>query len=294
MNATLFDLTLKLAKKLGAVKENIATGGAVGTLIDTDHLIEADDFWNEATIWIVRDAAGAGGAPENEYSGILNFTQSTGVAGFHDDMSVAPAVGDRYAIALPRYPIQDLIYLINSALEQMAVSFTDTSLSSVSSQTEYDLPSVAQNYDLRQVWEQRRTGAANDNQWVKHYDWDIQRTDTGSPDKLIFATAPVGNRLLKLEFVDQHPELFVASDELRENVHPDLVVANAAVIAMERRLQDPADEDPNIQRLLTRFDDQAAIAQAEKPIANPQRTTKLLTFHEFGGRRRYPGDQQPR
>ncbi len=294
MNQTLFDLTLKLAKKLGAVREQLATGGGTTSLIDTEQLLEADEFWNEGTIWLVRDAAGAGGAPEGEFSGILDFTNSTAVVDLHETLTQAIAVGDRYAIALPRYPLHDLIYLINEALDATIVSFTDkTSLSTVSGQTEYDLPSVSQNYDLRRVWEQRRTGAANDNQWVRLYGWDVERTDTGSPDRLVFGLAPYGNRQLKLEFVDAHPNLYLSSDELREHVHGDLIVANAAVIAMERRLQDPSDEDPNIRQLLDRFDGQAVIAQAEKPIQNPQRNTKLLTFRHVG-RSRYPGDRQPR
>lgn len=294
MDQTLFDLSLKLAKKLGAVREQLATGGSTTSLVDDEQLLEADDFWNEGTIWVTRDAAGAGGAPENEFSGIVDFTNSSGTADLHETLTQSIAVGDRYAIALPRYPLHDLIYLINEALDATRVSFTDkTSLSTVSGQTEYDLPSVAQNFDLRRVWEQRRTGASNDNQWVRLYDWDIERTDTGSPDRLVFALAPVGNRQLKLDFVDAHPNLYVASDELREHVHGDLIVANAAVIAMERRLQDPADEDPNIKQLLDRFDGQAVIAEAEKPIRNPQKNTKLLIFRDVG-RSRYPGDHQPR
>jgi hypothetical protein len=294
MTDTLFNLTHGVARKLGALRDNIATGGSTTTLIDVDHLVEADEFWNEGTIWITRDAGGLGAAPEGEYSGIVDFTNATGLADLHETLTAAIAVGDRYSIATNRYPLHQLIAAVNEALLNMGtVPLVDKTLSGSSSNTEYDLPSVDINLDLRRVYEQRRTGAADDNQWVRRYDWHIEKQASGA-DKLIFDTAPEGSRLIKLEYQGIHAPLFVASDALNEKVHANRVIYLAALAMLEHRHQDPADEDPTLLGQIQRLDAQSQIAMVEHPIVSPQKNTKMLILRDVNRGRRYPGDREPR
>ena len=292
MTDTLSDLTYKVARKLGAVRESLATGGSTTTLIDLDHLIEADDFWVEGVIWILQTTDGL--APIKEYSGIADFTLSTNLADLHETLTAAIGSGDRYAIGIHRYGIDALIGAVNEALLSMGlIPLVDKSITTVAGQTEYALPSTSFNLDVRKVSEQRRTGAPDDNEWIKLYDWDIERQVAGTPNKLIFVSGPVGNRLLKIDFLDIHPELFVTTDALNENVHSDRVVYDAAMFLLEHRLQDPADDDPSILKQLERVETRGILAKAEHPIQKPQRTTKLLTFGNAFSRRS-PGDNNPR
>ena len=292
MTDTLSDLTYKVARKLGAVRESLATGGSTTTLIDLDHLIEADDFWVEGVVWVLQTTDGL--APIKEYSGIADFTLSTNLADLHETLTAAIGSGDRYAIGIPRYGIDALIGAVNEALISMGtIPLVDKSITTVAGQSEYNLPSTSLNFDLRKVEEQRRTGAVDDNEWVKLHDWGIEESVAGVANKLIFRGGPVGNRLLKLSYVDTHPAMFVSTAQLNEKVHSDMVVYPAAMFMLEHRLQDPADDDPSILKQLERVETRGILAQAEKPIQRPTRTTKLLTFPNAFSRRS-PGDQQPR
>ncbi len=292
MTDTLFDLTYGVARKLGATRTSLATGGSATTLIDIDHLVEADDFWNEGSVWVLQTTDD--NAPVKEFSGIADFTLSTNLADLHETLTAVIGAGDRYAIAGKRYGIDDLIQAVNEALLNMGtVPLVDKTLTGASSQTEYDLPSVDANLDLRRVYEQRRTGASDDNQWVRRYDWHIEPQASGV-DKLIFTTAPEGSRLIKLEWMIVHTPLYLASDALNEKVHANRVIIPAALSLLEHRLQDPADEDPSIERQMQRLDGQSQLVELEQPIIAPQKNTKMLILRDVNAGRRYPGDREPR
>lgn len=295
MSANLGELTLKLARKLGATREGVATGGSTTTLVDTVGLTQADDYYNGGSVWCVRDAGGLGAAPEDQFVEVIDFVKSTATATLRTGiLSAALAANDRYAIATARYRVDDLIGRINGAILKLGpYAITDTtSLTTVAGQTEYTLPSVDLNYELREVWEQRRTGAANDNQWIKRYDWYPEKLSSGA-DKLIFTIAPVGNRALKLVYLLIHTELYAFDDTLNEKISPELVIAHAAVGAVEARIADPTDGDGTLRDQFRIFTDELALARAEHVTDRPARTTKLLTLRR-AETRRYPGDRQPR
>lgn len=294
MGDTLFDLTYKAARQLGGeFAEGIATGGSTTTLIDTVDRVEPDDHWKLGTVWILRDAGGAGAAPEREYSQLSAYVFSTSTATLRNALTAGIAAGDRYAVGNARYPLQTLIEKINHALLGMGpIEFTDTSITTVSDQSEYSLP-IAANLNLREVWEQRRIGASNDNQWIKRIDWYPQRVGTGSADKLVFEVPPFANRLLKLVYFDVHPPLYVSTDKLREGVHSERVVLRAAMEAVTARMQDPADSDPRLETNLRRLTDLLTVAESRFLIRAPARQTKMLAFGRADVRR-YPGDQTPR
>ena len=62
MTYTLANLTYRTARELDIVYEGTATGGSDTTLIDTNQLDQANDYWNDGTVWILEDAGGAGAA----------------------------------------------------------------------------------------------------------------------------------------------------------------------------------------------------------------------------------------
>jgi len=287
---TLFDLTVMLARKLSALSEGVATGGSVSTLIDTLFLTHVDDFFNGGTVWVIQ----AGGvAPEGEAKRISDFVQSTATATLETALTTTLAAGDLYGIAGARYPLNYLIGKINQALVDMGpIPYSDISITSVAGQTEYDLPTVDANYSLRQVFEQRRAGAANDNEWIRRYDYHIQKKSSGV-DKLVFDVGPISNRLLRLDYVYLHAEMYALSDVLNAKVHPALVVLHAAVGAVEGRLNDPSEPDAKLAPQLRVLREELSKGELDFPIERPHRTTKMLIIGPHLGAR-YPGDQTPR
>jgi hypothetical protein len=287
----LFDLTVMLARKLGVLREGTATGGSSSTIVDSVLLTQPNDHWNGGSAWILEAGAAA---PEDEATRVSDFDQGTATATLSPALSAAVQSGDRYGIAAARYPLDVLIGKLNQALSETGtVPRSDTTVTTVAGQTEYDLPTVDANMDLRQVWEQRRSGAADDNQWVRRYDFHVQRKASGV-DKLIFEVAPVSNRLLRLDYVTVHDvEMFAMGDLLDARVHPARVVLQAAVGAVAALVSDPAQANAKLIAQLRDLRLELAKAELDFPIERPKRTTKMLIVGPHLGRR-YPGDQTPR
>lgn len=233
---TLADLVYQTASALNIVSEGTGTGGSAGppvTLVDANGLTEADDYWNEATCIVLYDAGGAGAAPQGQFSPVADYVLTSHTLTMkvapEPVLTTAPASGDRYALAAKRYPLDKIIQCINMALNDLGlIPYTDTSLTTAASQTEYTLPTALANLDLRQVWEQTVTSDSNDNQWRQIYDWYLTPPAIGSPATLILPQLTTGHKLM-LVYNAYHPTLRVCTDKLSELVYPPLVVYPAAL-----------------------------------------------------------------
>ena len=97
---SLFDSTYRVARLLGGVTEGVATGGSATTIIDTRILTQPNDFYNQGMAWILRDAAEASAAPEEEFGECADFVLSSNTATIG---SVSAGSGDPFtaAVALP-------------------------------------------------------------------------------------------------------------------------------------------------------------------------------------------------
>ena len=67
MTKTLFDLTYEAASEMGILQEGVCTGGSTETIVDSNYLTQADDYWNAGSVWITYDAAATGLAPQGEF-----------------------------------------------------------------------------------------------------------------------------------------------------------------------------------------------------------------------------------
>jgi hypothetical protein len=96
----------------------------------------------------------------------------------------------------------------------------------VNNQREYNLPAAA-SLDLRQVYllTDSTTGSRKP---VPVLNWEIEKTATGTEDKLVLAYDLPGGYNLWLRYAKQHAELRDADDELDPAIHPDRLVAVAA------------------------------------------------------------------
>jgi len=224
-----------VARELAILREHQATGGSTTTVVDTQHLTEADDFWNGGTIWITKDAGGASAAPEAQFAEVSDFDNGTATATLYVGYTAAVAVGDYYAIADKRFPLDVLITQVNNAIQDMGrIPVTDTSsITIAANQTEYSLPAACRPDALREVWIQRQDSDSDDNQWEEILNWEIEVETTGTAPTLILPYQYATGYDLKLVYMGLHPTLFGYSDKLSEAVPRERIIYQAAYLALE-------------------------------------------------------------
>jgi len=114
-----------LYRRLGG-KVTTATGGSTTTAIDTKLEAEleegnTDDIFNGGTLIVLEDAGLAFAAPEGEFSRITDYDAATTTITFSPALTTAPASGDKIVIALPDFPLYDMIEVVNDALRDLVV-----------------------------------------------------------------------------------------------------------------------------------------------------------------------------
>lgn len=278
MTYTLFDLTYRVARELGLTQEGVATGGSTTSLVDTVMRTEPDDYWNNGTIWVLRDAGGASAAPEKEYATISDFVSTTSTMTI-SALTAAIAGGDRYACMTKHVPLHVIIQKINQAIMDLGpIPYADiTSITTAADQTEYTLP-VAAKRDLIQVRIQLIDDDANDNKWRKlDGNWEVQQADPGAAPRLIIPQYTAGYDL-KLVYLADHPELQVATAVLSEYVPLERVIYPAVLACFEYRKQRTGwntwdDEIENYRQKVERV-------KIDKPVQRPPRDYR---YHHTGG-----------
>jgi len=274
MTYTLFDLTYRVARELGLTQEGVATGGSTTTLIDTVMRDEADDFWNKGTVWVLRDAAGAGAAPENEYATISDFVQTTSTMTI-SSVTAAIAGGDRYACMMKQVPLNIIIQKINQAIQDLGpVPYADiTSITTADDQTEYSLP-VAAKRDLLQVRIQTVDDDANDNRWIEvPGGWEVQQADPGAQPRLIIQQFTAGYDL-KLVYLANHPALQVATATLSEYIPVERIVIPAVLACLEYRKMRTGWKQWDDE--IRMYQERAAEVKARRRVTRPQRDRRYM------------------
>lgn len=275
MSQTLFDLTLRTAIQLQAVRQGTATGGATNTIIDTNLLATLDDdYYKQGTYWVTDTTDD--GAPENEMGIISAFVGSTGTATLQDTLSAAIAAGDKWAMCAPRFKLYELIQQINEALYiDGYIPVTDTSLTTVADQREYTLPQAA-TLDLRDV----KIYTNNDsdrNIPIPSLNYEIRYTATGSADTLVLDQDYTAGLTIELTYGAQHADLEVSTDKLNDSIHPDRIVYAAAANAM-RAYRDRT-RLKHLDGTIDMLDRKAQVAQDRFPLpVLPTPRTKVLTL----------------
>jgi len=280
---TLFDLTYRLARELEILEESTATAnGSTTTVVDT-YRDEDDDYFNDGTLWLVRDSGGAGAAPEGSFSIVQDYTQSTGLITLRSALSATTGEGDKYAVASKRIPHNVLVQGINNALFDLGtVPYTDTtSITSVSNQTEYTLPLAAKE-DLREVWQQVITTDANDNRWMRLPNWYIQQANTGTQAVLVFPYQPLAPSYdLKLVYMSSHPELTEYDDQLSEFIPLERVLYPAVMSCLRYYKNRVRGRDATlIDERIAAYEQKAEMAKIRHPIPVPARQGKITFVPE--------------
>jgi hypothetical protein len=289
---TFFWLTFWTAQALKQTNEGVVQSGTTVTLVDAINRLEAADAWNYGTVWITYDAAGAGAAPQGEYAVVSDFA-SGGTVTF-PTLSAATTVGDRYAIAKKRYTLQNLIGAVNeSILDLGPIEITDTTtVDLIASTKEYSLPDVP-NVQLKEVWIQGQTGFTNDNAWFPVYDWYIQKSATGTANKIVFADSYPIDRSVKLVYTGLHNTLTANTSEVDDSINPRLIYNRAAINLLERRILKIGDDDGTMTNMVNDLKMQLQFVSQDTPkkrvtkkphylIAGSAKEDRFATVEDLG------------
>lgn len=229
---TAMDIAYKVWQDLGKIdstEEFIATGGSTTTVVNgkiADRQDRAEDNYSiDGTVMVVRDAGGASAAPQGEMQRISLYASSTYTHTVDTAFTAAVASGDSIAIANADIPLREMYRAINNFLFKFGeIPLSDTSLTSVSHQTEYTLPVALKRQDLLRVDYQGITDDANDNDWIPIYKYDVIPSLPGSTATLILPQI-VSSRTIRILYMGVHPAITTFSSTISEYIHPAVVVA---------------------------------------------------------------------
>ena len=270
---TLFNATLQLATRLKVLRVSTATGGDASSVLDTKRT-EANDTFNEGTVWIITDAGGASAAPEGEWARVSDFANTGGDITIAT-LTAAIASGDTYAVAGGRYPLDVLISAINNEIIKHKIPRYDTtSLDIVAGQSEYDLPVGITGANLRGVYESTSTDS-NDNQWTP-LSFSVQEAATGTQHVLVIESRNVtdGNDIM-LEYVSRLSPIYLCDDEI-DDIMPMARILPAAAMQCELiRMRTFDSGSPLDIDMLKVYRDEARQAKAENPIRLPAKRGKV-------------------
>jgi hypothetical protein len=263
---TLFDLTYRVARELGVVREGTATGGSQTTIIDTIYLLNRfnDDHFNAGTAWILYDAVGSGAAPQGEMGRISDFVKTTGVVTVSAALTAAVAAGDRYAVADAEYTKDMLTQAINDELALIMVPYLDdATITTDEETTEYDLPTgvLAENIE---VWF-NINDTTDDNYWTQTYDWYVQANDPSNPLRLIFKNQPIQPYDVRIKYWLPHPPLYAATSEIRLDIDVNRIVLGAAYKCLLWKKAQPGTNDSELDKKIAELGGRAEMAKWRSP-----------------------------
>lgn len=250
---SLCGLTYQTALELGEVQHGRVTVADTALIItDTVQRLEANDYWNRGTLWMLSDSATA---VADTFAQVLDFVQSTGKITLGDNLGAIPQANDMYAVAGPQWTMFDYIAAVNVGIRDIGkvIVVRTADITTAANQTEYplvekvvsgDLPVVlGPDAKLLKVRIQVNTSDSNDNQWQEvGIPWHVRKGDISAMSTLIFAWQPPTLRALELTYSSQHPFLYQYGSrfytELDDGVPARLVVLRAALHLLRQARSD--------------------------------------------------------
>ena len=210
MSISLEDLRANLAQKMKLFITGTATGGAVGSIIDTNGLahLPEDDVLNNGLAYIREDAGGAGAAPEGEHRFISDFDQGTQTITLAANLTAAVAAGDTYEVYLTTLSLAQWDEAINAAIEAAWPEVWEPTIYEVDSfgGDEYPLPAAAR--DVRGI-EVVFTGAlaGYSAEPIPRAHWKLHGTP--GTDLTVYLARPVPSlgRRLRVDYKQRYVEL---------------------------------------------------------------------------------------
>lgn len=251
---TAFQFTHLLQRTLDRLEQTktlTATGGSTLTVVDSGINADIqDDTYNGYTVFVNYDATGAGAAPEGEIRTVSDYVQSTTTLTVSVAFSAAIAAGDIIVLARKSlFPLGDVKRLCNNALKKLGeIPVPDTSLTTASAQTEYDMPSGVRWDDIVSVEIQGITTDANDNRYYKVRPRDIiPPTTPGGTATLILDQYPSG-KTIRIISIRPHADLRDYDDDISPAIHEELAVSACALECAKWQRSAAAEQIPILQQ----------------------------------------------
>jgi hypothetical protein len=277
---TLFDILKKSYIDLGYMDISTATGGSTSTLIDTKLGDKyGDDDTIGSTIFIIRDAGGASAAPENEVSYITGYISSTNTFSISPSFTAAVAAGDKYGIAKSIIELETIKEITNDALQSFGtIQLTDTSITTVSEQTEYSLP-VGLKYKVNNVQISTNNAVGN----MEYNDiggWYVINSAAGSTGMLVFNESLPSGKTLKIFYESEHPKLNLMTDLISETIPSEYASKLIVDRAYQYQIRRTGGTDPFL--LQTSNKAMQDVAEARVKFSQPKhKRPKYLTPYNF-------------
>lgn len=283
--ATVFDILEEGFKRLGQWNESTATGGSTTTIEDTKlGDVFDDDEWNEGAAFIVYDAGAAGAAPQGEFKRITDYANTTAKGTFTTDtFSAAPASGDRYGYVSSFFPLNDMISVLNTALQSLGpiVLIDITTLDTAASKTEYTYALAWKRNPPIKVEMQTQTGDADDNRWVEVGLWQYRPATAGSTALIVLPQLPT-SRDLAIWYESSHPYVQAQDDTIYEGFDIELVTTAFVEKALEWQNSRLMGGDEFLLQRWNHAQVQAAEAKAKFPYWKPsKRASKFLRIGTY-------------
>jgi hypothetical protein len=220
--------------RAGQMKRWTATGGSATTVINTawagvdEPIFEDDDpSLIYGTAIVIQDAGLAGADPEGRFGMITDYDSSNYTITV-DTLTGAISVGDRVGIVTPMFPLEDMIEAANLALGRIGnLDIPDISLTAVSGQYEYTLPSAIRSKPLSVSFRNNST-----EYWRKVSGWSVIPATAGSNWTLVLP-ASISSGSLQVVYRAPHPKLTTYDSPILEGVHPELIISATLIEAFQ-------------------------------------------------------------
>lgn len=275
-SATAFQLTHLLQRtyrRLKVARSSIATGGSATTIADTKLLdilgdSNEDDFLNNWTVIVVKDAGGAGADPEGKFNRISDYDDA-GTITVPDTLTTAVAAGDRYMYVSPDFPLYDTIEFINDALVSLGhVPVVDTTLTTASNQTEYTLPIGINHHNIVNIEIQGITTDANDNRYYELQNWQVIPAASGTQETLVIPQL-AADYDIRITYLGFHPRVDLYDDYISKYIHPEVAVSACVAHALQWYNSQRGGSDQYWKQREDRAWNQLDIARSMYPIVLP-------------------------
>ena len=209
---TLADISLAVARIV--TPDNLisgtATAGTTTSLTDTVNLTTPTAYFDKGILWM-ESGTNSGkiltvtGNPANK----LNFAT----------LADAIAIGDRYTVARPIYPLNQIKAAIMQALDETYIEGEDATLTGDGETLEFTLPTGV--WDVIRV---RIEHASYPEQCYISSHWKEQ----SGKIKFDYGYAPEDDYSIRLYFKDQHPALTAATTEIDSEIDTNWLKYKAA------------------------------------------------------------------
>lgn len=272
----LTELLQSTYRRLGQTTTAVITGGSKSTAVNTAWQdVYQDDDLNNGTLFVIKDSAGAGAAPEGEMAPITDYDEASYTMTLSPELSAALASGDKIVFTRAIWPMYEMIEIVNDALKAIGdITLVDTSLTTATDQTEYALP-IGLKRGLVKV-EMQTNDDSNDNRWVE-IPFEVIPAAPGSAG-LIKVPQLDDGYTLKLWYNGQHPRVEDYDDVIAESIDPELAIAATINRAMEWYMDRTGSvEEHYVQRANKAMDDYEN-ALRKFPVNRTKRKSKLLVF----------------